>query len=83
MSPKQKCPFRWVVETQYIHHTAPAASNNCHRRTSTFSSFKSKYIGTVYFFFGGFSGVLGFVTAMSVLIRLQLASPGNPYFPDG
>nr|QWE51008.1 Cox1 [Phaeophyceae sp.] len=36
-----------------------------------------KDIGTMYLIFGGFSGVLG--TAMSVLIRLQLASPSNSF----
>nr|YP_011008094.1 cytochrome oxidase subunit I [Dictyotopsis propagulifera]WBP69960.1 cytochrome oxidase subunit I [Dictyotopsis propagulifera] len=36
-----------------------------------------KDIGTLYLIFGGFSGILG--TGMSVLIRLQLASPGNHF----
>ena len=34
-----------------------------------------KDIGVLYLIFGGFSGILG--TTMSVLIRLELANPGN------
>jgi len=34
-----------------------------------------KDIGILYLIFGGFSGILG--TTMSVLIRMELAHPGN------
>jgi cytochrome c oxidase subunit 1 len=34
-----------------------------------------KDIGTLYLFFGGFSGVLG--TIFSMIIRVELSSPGS------
>jgi len=63
----------WMVTAEHVYLKTILAF-----LTRWVCSCNHKDIGTLYLFFGGFSGILG--ATYSMFMRMELASPGNQFF---